>query len=70
MMTWSEKMRLGMALMSEACVEADDEDGHSSPCDTCPATRYCEVLHEVGEARNLPPIYNWDEFDYEGNPTK
>ena len=26
MMTWSEKMRVGMALMSEACFESEDEE--------------------------------------------
>jgi hypothetical protein len=67
-MTWNEKMKAGMALMAEACVEASDEEEPSFPCDTCPATRYCALIHEVAEKRNLPPIFNWDEFDYQGNP--
>lgn len=67
-MTWDEKMKVGMALMSEACFESEDEERY--PCDRCPATRYCAILHEIAEARNLPPISHWDEFDYEGNPTE
>ena len=65
-MDWKEKMKVGMALMAEACVEASDEEKYL--CDYCPATRYCAILHEVAEARNLPPIFHWDEFDYQGNP--
>ncbi len=36
-MHWTNKMKLAMELMKEACKERDN-------CGTCPFTRYCDLL--------------------------
>ena len=53
-MDWKEKMKLGINLIQEACIE----DSHSKNCSDCPFDKICDVLVDT----------NWSDVSPYGSP--